>query len=49
MNEDKTKASSNTKKAYESPKIKRLGKLSTLIQGISGRTRDAFPMEGVRL
>ncbi|MBQ9816328.1 MAG: hypothetical protein IJM59_02515 [Proteobacteria bacterium] len=34
------------KKAYVTPKIERLGKLSTLIQGSSGRVRDNFPQQG---
>ncbi len=36
------------KKKYTAPKIKRLGKLNTLIQGISGNHKDAFPNPGVR-
>ena len=37
------------KKAYVTPKIERLGKLSTLIQGSSGRVRDNFPQSGTKM
>lgn len=39
--------SDKKKKPYVAPKIERLGKLSTLIQGSSGNVRDAFPNPGV--
>ena len=45
MNEKNT---NKVKKSYKTPKIERLGKLSTLIQGASGQRRDAFPQDGTR-
>ncbi len=43
MNENK-----KIKKAYKAPKIERLGKLSTLIQGASGLRKDTFPQPGTK-
>ena len=37
------------KKQYTKPQIKKLGRLSTLIQGITGLSKDKFPMEGPSL
>lgn len=33
---------------YTAPKIKRLGKLNVLIQGVTGNRKDAFPQPGTR-
>lgn len=37
------KSDKKQKKAYITPKIEHLGKLNTLIQGVSGTIRDAYP------
>lgn len=42
------KSDKKKKKVYVTPKIERLGKLSTLIQGISGTRRDNFPNPGTQ-
>ncbi len=49
-NDNKTNSSCEAmpKRRYESPKIECLGKLSSLIQGISGTLKDYPPAEGPR-
>jgi len=47
--EEKTKlesAADDTAQDYETPTVEYLGKLGTLIQGVSGTRRDNFPLSG---
>ena len=49
-NDNKTNSScaAPAQRRYESPKIECLGKLSSLIQGTSGKLRDYPPANGPR-
>ena len=49
-NDNKTNSScaAPAQRRYESPKIECLGKLSSLIQGVSGNLRDYPPAKGTR-
>ena len=48
MNTKEQKAQNDQeKKQYTKPEVKKLGRLSTLIQGSSGTIKDNFPMPGV--
>jgi|GEM_PF-2920825 len=48
--EEKTKlesvANETAQENYETPTVEYLGKLGTLIQGVSGVRRDNFPLSG---
>ncbi len=43
---NKMEQKNNKKTPYTKPQLKKLGRLSTLIQGVSGQLRDDFPMQG---